>query len=487
MILPGRNFLLVQILVFFCIVISIPVFIKLEWQSVDLLSLLAVQGALIILFLLDGFTLPSRGSIELKREVPFVLVAGRPYAIRLVFVLRTRFRIRYRVQIHDGISLSMSARDFPLKAHFKRGLNRLEYSLTVARRGQYRLDGLYLTIISWTGFSRRIIRLPCEDMLRVFPSVTTSEESLVAYQRRMSSFSGILKTSVPGGEREFHRLRDYVSGDEFRRIDWKGTARSRKLISREFERDNHQAFLLVIDCGRVMGLSVGDRSYLDEAIESAIFISGIAARQGDEVGLLVWSDEPIVYLPPRRGNDARLPGLLYDIEPANRFTDFEGLSGFIQRVIKRDCCICLYSNFFERRTGEALLGFYKKLSLNHKILMVFLENEGLLHYLSQSARKEIHEIPRRADLFRSLSAGQFHLIIKNGNPGSSTYQETFLEHVVDESGMNEVQALVALEMLLEKHRIFSYFKDRRTGLIYSRVENLRPAMMSEYFRLRNMV
>ena len=82
--------------------------------------------------------------------------------------------------------------------------------------------------------------------------------TLLATDNRLSQI-GVLQVRKRGEGMEFHQLREYRQGDAQRAIDWKATARTQRLISREYEEEKDQRVLLVIDCGRRMAVQ-GRRS-----------------------------------------------------------------------------------------------------------------------------------------------------------------------------------------------------------------------------------
>ena len=113
-----------------------------------------------------------------------------------------------------------------------------------------------------------------------------------------------------GGENEFERLRDYRRDDDYRAIDWKATARRQKLITREYQHESNQTVLCMLDAGRLMTARTAGLSLLDHALNAMLMLSHVAARAGDQVGLLAFADGIERYAPPaggagRRGGSSR--------------------------------------------------------------------------------------------------------------------------------------------------------------------------------------
>ncbi len=90
-------------------------------------------------------------------------------------------------------------------------------------------------------------------------SARCARYTLLATDNRLSQI-GVLQVRRRGEGTEFHQLREYRQGDPQRAIDWKATARTARLIAREYEEEKDQRVLLLIDCGRRMAAKDDDRA-----------------------------------------------------------------------------------------------------------------------------------------------------------------------------------------------------------------------------------
>jgi uncharacterized protein (DUF58 family) len=123
-------------------------------------------------------------------------------------------------------------------------------------------------------------------------------------QRPSGLLTGRRVRSVIGAGSELHQLRPYVSGDPPARIDWKASARSGALITREFSEDQHLDILIAIDAGRRSRVRAGRLDRLGLYANIAARFAQYAVTQDDRVGLCVFSDRPLVVLAPDRGTAA---------------------------------------------------------------------------------------------------------------------------------------------------------------------------------------
>jgi uncharacterized protein (DUF58 family) len=104
-----------------------------------------------------------------------------------------------------------------------------------------------------------------------------------------------------GSGSEVLQLREYQPGDAPRAIDWKASARRRRLISRDFSEDQHLEILIALDAGRASGLAAGDSDRLALYANVAARLAQRATLLDDRVGLLIYADRPLAALAPGRG------------------------------------------------------------------------------------------------------------------------------------------------------------------------------------------
>ena len=122
-----------------------------------------------------------------------------------------------------------------------------------------------------------------------------------AQRRREAGFRNLRRI---GEGRIFESLKDWVPGDEPRTIDWKATARRGKLMSRQYEDERRQQVMIVIDAGRLLTAEIDGRARLESAIDAALELAHSAVLHDDNVGLLVFADDVLQYVPPGRGRRA---------------------------------------------------------------------------------------------------------------------------------------------------------------------------------------
>jgi uncharacterized protein (DUF58 family) len=130
--------------------------------------------------------------------------------------------------------------------------------------------------------------------------------------------TGMRAQSRLGAGGEVLQLREYRPGDPQHVIDWKATARSNKLVSRDFSEDQHLEIMLALDAGRASALRAGDLDRFGHYANIASRFAEHAVAHDDQVGLVIFADRPLASIAPGRGigTVARIRAMLAAAQPA---------------------------------------------------------------------------------------------------------------------------------------------------------------------------
>ena len=182
-----------------------------------------------------------------------------------------------------------------------------------------------------------------------------------------------------GQGREFDRLREYVSGDDFRHLAWKASARARKLIVREFRVERSQDVLLCVDRGHRMAGRVGELTRADHAINAAVLTAWLCNRSEDRVGLLSFSDFVQRGIAQGRGAPhlAALTRFATGVAPEYVHTDYRALAAFIRNRLKQRTLVMLLTALPERGDHQPLIQSLHSLLPRHLPCIIVLRDPAL--------------------------------------------------------------------------------------------------------------
>ena len=196
---------------------------------------------------------------------------------------------------------------------------------------------------------------------------------------------GLHATRVLGGGSEFERLRDYVPDDEYRRINWKATARRGKPISAEFQTERSQNLVALLDVGRMMRSPVGDVEKLDCAINAVLLLAYVATGKGDRVGMLAFADRPLVWLAPRsgRGQFYRMLETLYAVQAQRVEPDYAAALSYFSVQQQKRCLAVLFTDLTGSVGMDALVAQMARLGRTHLPLLVTVADPAVQELVEQ--------------------------------------------------------------------------------------------------------
>ncbi|MEX1157930.1 MAG: DUF58 domain-containing protein [Thermomicrobiales bacterium] len=253
------------------------------------------------------------------------------------------------------------------------------YYLSPRRRGDYPFGAIVLRVASPLGLLAWQHRFMLDDAARVYPNLRAiARYDLLARRGRLEE-AGLRRTRRFGSGTEFERLRDYLPDDDYRRINWKATARRRQPVTVEYETERSQNLVVVLDTGRLMGTPVGYMQKLDYAVNAALMLAYVAMEMGDRTALLVFTDRTERFVPLGRGQRQfqLLLETLYKVDTQPIEADpTRALNDLMRRQLKRSL-IVVFTDVAESVEPAPLLASLGQLARRHLPLCVMVSNPDI--------------------------------------------------------------------------------------------------------------
>ncbi len=215
--------------------------------------------------------------------------------------------------------------------------------------------------------------------------------------RRLSDhiFSGEYHTSFKGRGMTFSEVRQYQYGDDVRAIDWNVTARYNEPYIKVFEEERELTMMLMVDCSG--SESFGTRNQLKSEVitEIAATLAFSSTQNNDKVGLILFSDEIELFIPPKKGKShvLRIIRELIEFKPKSYKTDVAQALKFLSSVMKKKAIVFLISDFMAEDYEHTLKIAAKKHDVTG--IRVFdrheesLPNLGLVNMLDAETGKNL--------------------------------------------------------------------------------------------------
>jgi|GEM_PF-146625 len=285
-------------------------------------TILLIDGLILAIIVLDLVSVPRRKSFQAERSTQRTASLRKKHPVSLIisnlmvrptfsvtdWILPKKVRkalnlVETPVTIKDDLPQQCEAvpPEFTVELP-PRTRRTLTYDLLASRRGAFEQNHVFLKTQSRLGLWQRIIDLPVESQINVYPDMKQMAEFEMLARTNRLSLMGVRRTRRVGQDNDFERLRDYTLDDNYKHIDWRSTARRQKLTVRDFQTSQSQRLIFMVDCGRMMSSEAAGLSLLDHSLNAMLMLSYIALKRGDSVGLMCFSNRIHSFVPPRGGS-----------------------------------------------------------------------------------------------------------------------------------------------------------------------------------------
>lgn len=346
---------------------------------------------LFVVTVLDYIVLFSRREpVTVQRETSDRLSNGDINPVRLA--IRNQYPFPVSLRIIDELPDQFQERNFSLFVNLKGGEGQqLDYTLRPKERGEYFFHNINVFIKSPFQLLIRRKILDAGTMVRVLPSYQALRQfELLAGANNLAE-AGNKRIRKLGHSLEFEQIKEYVTGDDIRSLNWKATARKGgQLMVNNFTDEKSQQVYCLIDKGRVMKMPFDGMSLLDYAINATLVLSRVALIRQDKAGLLTFADQIGTFLPAGRKSMqmSHILEILYNQQTRYQETDYEKVYAMVRTRITQRSLIVLFTNFESLSSLQRQMSYIRAIAKNHLLLVVFFENTGL----QQLQEKEAEDI-----------------------------------------------------------------------------------------------
>ena len=182
--------------------------------------------------------------------------------------------------------------------------------------------------------------------------------------RRLSDhiFSGEYHTSFKGRGMTFSEVRQYQFGDDVRAIDWNVTARYNEPYIKVFEDERELTMMLMVDVSGSENFGSKGQLKSEMVTEIAATMAFSATQNNDKIGLILFSDQIELYIPPKKGKShvLRIIRELIEFKPKSHKTDIAQVLKFLSGIMKKKAIVFMISDFMATDNYEQTLKIASK-------------------------------------------------------------------------------------------------------------------------------
>ena len=248
-----------------------------------------------------------------------------------------------------------------------------------ARRGTFKLGPTLILWRSHLGLLGLRTAVAARGAVAILPPAATPQRRAGLNHRSLRDELGIKPRPLRGEGREFESLREYVSGDDPRHIDWRASARHARLQVRQYQTERRHTVFVALDTGRLMGAHVDGTSKLDHAINCAAGLARASIGYGDRIGFIAFDSALRLFVRPRSGPAG--VGAMVDatssLAPASSEPDYRILVDTLARYQKKRSLVVVLTDFVEGSTSRGLEDYLAVLARRHCVMLVALRDRML--------------------------------------------------------------------------------------------------------------
>ncbi len=371
-------------------------------------AVLALDGILVLALLADWILTPRPSRMRVDRTMPETVGLsneferttrvecgeGAPpagFAVELHEEFPPAFEVCARTELNAEGRAELAA---PLAGDPTGGPDRARLfddgTVEVARRyrsnlrGVHRFGDVRVRVRGPLGLVERQRRFHGGQFVAVEPALADLGNTLrLAASERWQDL-GVRKIRRRGGQMEFESLRDYVHGDDPRRVDWKAFARRGKPMVRQYQEERGQELMLLIDCGRRMRATAAEGKHrgwtkLDWALDSALQLAAVALAKGDRVGAMAFHEAVPAYVAPAKSSRQlqRLREALFHLQPSEGAADPERALRELAARHRRRALVIVISDVADPFSVAHQKRALASASRRHRLIFAALDDPGL--------------------------------------------------------------------------------------------------------------
>ncbi len=353
------------------------------------------------LMLYDMIMAPAPSRLTLEDDILVTMYVGTEQDCALIYKINDR-RTPHNTEMKLSLGARMSASPNTWYAPFKEDALLGAFTLKAERRGEGKIETLWTRWTGPLGIMWRQLKHPLGRNIAIVPDTRLVKQKAIEIFSRDAAY-GQKRQMERGEGTEFDSLREFMPGMDKRAIDWKHSARHRKLHAKEFRTERNHNIIFAIDTGYLMCEPLSGLTRLDWAINASLLISYVSLKYGDRVGYFGFDERPYLFTKPVSGTSSfpHLQSLTAQLEYSTNETNFTLSLSSLSKSLMRRSLIIVFTDFVDTTNAELMLENISRLIKNHIVLFVTFKDVEI--------DKLIKAAPNTpADITKSVIAGAFN-------------------------------------------------------------------------------
>lgn len=357
-----------------------------HWFPAALPLCVSLNALALVLAALEYFLMPDADALEIERLLPHQFFHRRPATVELR--MRSHLPVGVRLRLQDRAPPSFQELDPLFTRDVPRGTHELtmRYTVRPRQRGEYMFSELGIRMTTRIGLIARQFTITLPQKADVYPPFPKEHHGLLSRFYFLEAQNRLMRTYGAGSE--FHQMREYKSGDDMRAIHWKRSARSNRLIVKEFEPERGQNVFMLVDGGRLMLAEYDGMSKVDWGISSCVSLAQEALRKHDAVGICCFSNSVDSYVMPSNKKDqlTKIIKATYGFHPRFLEPDYRAVLQWVYGRLRQRSILIVFTDFFDSYLSSELSAHIRLLRKRHRVICCSLSHPGMVALATAQAR-----------------------------------------------------------------------------------------------------
>lgn len=367
----------------------------------------------LFLFRFSSFLLELKAERNFNNNLPvyhqsFVQLSLKSYAT-------PKFWQNFSLQINDHIPTNAFAAEMPVTLTASDVLEKggvvIDYPLMPFERGLGQFDGLWFRFFGVWQLFFLTTKLDEGDIdgqhsMRVLANFKLTSQGNLLGVAGKTALDGTLKKRRRGLGQDFHQIRGYSESDSIRHIDWRATSRLGRLMTKEYQDEQDQEILFLLDASmnarhsRYLETDDIAISHLDTMLNAMLLLSNVATQQGDSAGFMSFSGINDKIVAPKKNATALLLNQSFDIKPSLKMPDYMAAAKTALSLQKKRSLMILLTATRSEEFGELMQAVHL-LRAKHLVVVANLYEEDLSDI--------VNDLPSDGNDARTYHSVQEHL------------------------------------------------------------------------------
>ena len=361
-------------------VVAVVMALGLLWLPLFHLAAVAL-AILLTITVVEVVLLYMTAGVQVRRICEQRLSNGDDNPVTLV--LANRSSMRLRLTLLDEVPPELQERGLrwhtTVSPHSEQTVH---YAVRPTRRGQMSFGHVWVYASTVIGMVERRLRSARPMTVKVYPSFLTLRRIDLRKVSDRLVTQGSKRIRQVGSNTEFEHIKEYVTGDDYRHINWKASARRMMPMVNVYHDERSQEIYSVVDMGRTMQVAAEGMTLLDHSINAALVLSYVAINKDDQAGVATFDVHfnTLVRASRRTGQMNRIMETLYDAETAFGESDYSELCLSLDHQLRRRSFVVLFTAFDALGNMYRQLPYLRQINKRHRLLVVFFNDEELLRF-----------------------------------------------------------------------------------------------------------